>query len=426
MPANLLIFDADYVSELTAKMNTACELMAEAVSSLKSASNHENWKCKERTKITEDFEELNIRLDRLDNGVNEVTRILGGSVSRFSSLENQYESQADNLHDELTNNHGFRATVHTGDSTPEGGSSSENNGKESGTANTVGAAGAGALGASAGQAVSSSGEGGQSNGRRGRGSAGVSAFRIPGIGRMPNHRTDTNTDTNSAANTGTVSGGGTGGSSMNVNLPVTHIPDNPGAAAKGVKDTQEIANAALNSVVEAMTEALGTQSADSNTDLGATAARLADTYNAGRNIFESCSVIIANPSQPHTSERLAMAAGLVRLAGNSGTVQSSGSMANSGSASLSQNAGRISSALQGNSEASELVSLLGALTGTDSGSGSSGGNSQSFFDMIIEALKKELSGSGQNNSVSSSSKTTLASSSPVMEFLGNFVMDQAV
>ena len=27
--ANLLIFDADYVSELTSRMNTACELMAE-------------------------------------------------------------------------------------------------------------------------------------------------------------------------------------------------------------------------------------------------------------------------------------------------------------------------------------------------------------------------------------------------------------
>ena len=82
MPSNLIIFDAEYVSELTSRMNMACDLMADAVSSLRSAQSHENWKCKERNRILEDFDELNQRLGRLDTGVNETTRILGGSVSR--------------------------------------------------------------------------------------------------------------------------------------------------------------------------------------------------------------------------------------------------------------------------------------------------------------------------------------------------------
>ena len=128
--ANLLIFDADYVSELTSRMNTACELMAQAVTSLKGAQNHENWKCKERTRILEDFDELNLKLGRLDTGVNETTRILGGSVSRFAALEQQYESQAEGLSDELTSNYGFRASV------SHGGSSGASDGGVSGGTGT--------------------------------------------------------------------------------------------------------------------------------------------------------------------------------------------------------------------------------------------------------------------------------------------------
>ncbi len=409
MPANLLIFDADYVSELTAKMNTACELMAEAVSSLKSASNHENWKCKERTKISESFGELNTKLGRLDNGVNEVTRILGGSVSRFASLESQYDSQANNLSDELTNNYGFRAAVRTGDGTGSG--------TEAASVAGSTAAGAGA----AGQAVSSAGDSSRSDKntgtrtgtRTGNGAAAAAAFRIPGRGRPSDNNTNTSAGTDARM----------GGSSMNVNLPVTHIPDNPGAAARGVKDTQDIANAALNSVVNTMTEALGANSGDHGSGL---AARLADTYNAGRSVFESCSVILANPSQPHTSERLTMAAGLVKLAENSGAVKNTGNNSNLGLGDLSRNAGLISSALQDDSETSEFKSLLEAITNQSSNSGSSGGEELSFFDMIIEELKKVFSENGNRGGSSSSSRTSLASSSPVMEFLGSFVMDQAV
>ena len=35
MPSNIIIFEADYVTELVSSMNSACELMSEAVQSLK-------------------------------------------------------------------------------------------------------------------------------------------------------------------------------------------------------------------------------------------------------------------------------------------------------------------------------------------------------------------------------------------------------
>ena len=427
MPANLLIFDADYVAELTARMNLACDLFAEAVSSLKSAGNHEKWKCKERARIIESFDELNLKLDRLDTGVNETTRILGGSVSRFAALENQYDSQANQLSDELTSNYGFSATVRTGGSVPSEGHSAGASGAGAGTGASGAVAGAGAAGASAGQVSNSASEEGQTGGNTGKGrmnrAGGAGGFRIQAGSNMFNQRKNENQNTTNS-DTYDGSGGGTGGASMNVNLPVTHIPDNPSAAARGTKDTKEIANAALSSVVGTMTEAL---SSENSSDLEGIASRLSETYNAGRSVFESSAAILANPSQPHTSERLAMAAGLVALAQDSGSVRGASA---SGSGNFSQNAVLISSALQGNNEASELRNLLTTMAGQDSESGSvssSGGDSRSFLDMIMEELKKVFFGD-QEGGVSSSSysENSLASSSPVMKFLDNFVMDEAV
>ena len=427
MPANLLIFDADYVSELTARMNLACDLFAEAVSSLKSAGNHEKWKCKERARIIESFDELNLKLDRLDTGVNETTRILGGSVSRFAALENQYDSQANQLSDELTSNYGFSATVRTGGSVPSEGHSAGASGAGAGTGASGAVAGAGAAGASAGQVSNSASEEGQTGGNTGKGrmnrAGGAGGFRIQAGSNMFNQRKNENQNTTNS-DTYDGSGGGTGGVLMNVNLPVTHIPDNPSAAARGTKDTKEIANAALSSVVGTMTEAL---SSENSSDLEGIASRLSETYNAGRSVFESSAAILANPSQPHTSERLAMAAGLVALAQDSGSVRGASA---SGSGNFSQNAVLISSALQGNNEASELRNLLTTMAGQDSESGSvssSGGDSRSFIDMIMEELKKIFFGD-QEGGVSSSSysENSIASSSPVMKFLDNFVMDEAV
>ena len=435
MPANLLIFDADYVSELTANMNMACGLLAEAVSSLKSASNHENWKCKERAKIIEDFDELNLKLGRLDTGVNETTRVLGRSVSRFAALENKYDAQANSLSDELTSNHGFSATVHTEDSQPVEGNSAGKAEARAGVGASGAAASVGAAGASAAKTelkaekpTTESREAVNSTGTTGKAgmAGGAAGVRINLGSNMLNQKTNENKNINSdtAGGTGTLSGAGTGGVLMNVNLPVTHIPDNPSAAARGTKDTKEIANAALSSVVGTMTEAL---SSENSSDLEGIASRLSETYNAGRSVFESSAAILANPSQPHTSERLAMAAGLVALAQDSGSVRGASA---SGSGNFSQNAVLISSALQGNNEASELRNLLTTMAGQDSTSGSvssSGGDSRSFLDMIMEELKKIFFGD-QEGGVSSSSysENSIASSSPVMKFLDNFVMDEAV
>ena len=430
MSSNIIIFDADYVSELTSRMNIACQLMGEAVSSLKNAQNHNNWQCKERTRIIGDFDELNDKLGRLDRGVNNTTRILGGSISKYSSLESQYESQANSLSDELTSNFGFSATVRSEGSTSGGGSSF--------TENASGNSGAQAGAASAGAAGAASLRG---SGARGRGSgASVNiGIRIPSGGR-PGHN-----------HAGPESGGSRigGENTMNVNLPVTHIPDAPDAAANGIKDTQDIAHDVVNRVAHTMAQALTGQGTASTPQ---SAPHLAEAYNAGRRVFENSAAIMSSPTQPHTAERLAMAAGIVTLAGTAagaGIATLGQAVASSGGGDFAQNAGHISAALQDNSDASEFRKVLGVFASSDgnslqssgildlTGSGSSSGGNGSFFDMIIAELKKAFTGTQNGSSSSSifsassvSSSTGAASSfsetSPIMEFLGNFVMDQAV
>ena len=423
MSSNLLIFDADYVAELTAKMNTACELMAEAVSSLKSAQSHENWKCKERTRILEDFDELNLRLGRLDSGVNDTTRILGGSVSRFAALESRYESQADGLSDELTSTHGYAASVRTEGNVP---------GQAAGGAAGAGTAGVvGAAGATGGESNLGSGyHGGHGHSGAGRGAAfaGSMAGRIPGMRPITQHGSS---DTSPNTSTG-------GAVTMNVNLPVTHIPDTPDAAAKGIKDTREIAQGVVNSVAQTMAQALAGQGAISTPDL-------AEAYNAGRTVFENSAAIMSSPNMPHTEERLAMASGLVTLAGSAAGAgittlgQAAGSIADTGASNLAQNAGIISDALQGNNDAHEFREVLGIFASDGGKSVQSSGTSSgkaSFFDMIVAELKKAFSGTQDGSTSSSifsaslastsSTGSSLSSSSPIMEFLGTFVMDQAV
>ena len=202
---------------------------------------------------------------------------------------------------------------------------------------------------------------------------------------------------------------------MNVNLPVTHIPDSPDSAAKGTKDTREIAQAAVTSVAYTMTAALRSNNK-------AAAPTLAEAYNAGRTIFENSTAIIASPTQPHTNERLAMASGLVNLAGINLQEASSSAESVSVSSSFSDSAGSLLEAIP--EDAGEFRQVLGALTGKSSSdvsvsaaSSSSGG---SFFDKILEALKNTAS--GDMSSAASSGTSSLFESSPVMEFLGNFMM----
>ena len=442
MPANLLIFDSEYVAELTSGLNRACELMAEAVSSLKSASNHDGWKCKERTRILESFENLNTRLGRLDNGVNETTRILGGRVAEFEALERQYESQADLLSDDLTNNHGYSGTVHTdtippepvepiSPSTPAG-----SGGNDSGSGGAIGAAGAAG---GAGAAVRP-GQGG--HGGHGGGGAGF----VPG-GMRPG---------NPGGHEG--HGGPAGGGSMNVNLPVTHIPDAPDAAARGIKDTQQVAEIAVTTVVQTMTQVItggGSASftSSSSMDFRAAAPSLAEAYNAGRAIFENGSAIMSSPTQSHTTERLAMAAGLVSLAGSGAAglavfgqaagglvgmagsgahVTASGSFSASGSAQV--HSGNVSASANFTNNASflidalpdsagELKQVLGVLSGQSTGAAvssasASSGSGMSFFEKIVAEFKKAAEGNFSSSAGTSSANT----SSPVTEFLGSYVM----
>ena len=214
---------------------------------------------------------------------------------------------------------------------------------------------------------------------------------------------------------------------MNVNLPVTHIPDNPDAAARGTKDTRAVAEAAVEMNVHTLTLAFAGEIPE---DI----AGLAEAYNAGRDIFENSAIIIAAPTQAHTAERLAMAAGIMNLAGSNSNFAGSSStglgratgaavFSSSSSENVRTKAKSLLSAFQGagNSESGELQNVLGVLAGTSSESiissssgGSGGGSGKSFFEEIIEALKEIVSGN----------ETSSSTSSPVSEFLNNFVMDQ--
>lgn len=445
MPSNLLIFDAEYVSELTSKMNTACELMADAVNSLKSASNHDNWKCKERTRILDDFDNLNVKLGRLDTGVNETTRILGGSVARFASLESQYESQASDLSDDLTSNHGYSATVHTDNG--GGGLGGGVSGVPSGTAGQAAGGTAESLGAAEENSRPSESQGGHGqghghgHGHGAGGAAGAVAGRVAGeIGRRPHNPEGPHGEGQGA---GGGPSAGFGGGTMNVNLPVTHIPDNPDAAAKGVKDTREIAQVAVNSVVNTMTEVLiggnrASFSSSASFSFEAAAPTLTEAYNAGRTIFECSNAIMTNPTMPHVDDRIAMASGLAELAnltsqagipitvaggaGMSGSVEVNTPRVQA-SADFSSNANYLLEVVP--EEAGEFRQVLGMITGAGSAGGSvsaagvSRGSGISFFDEIVEALKKAAS--GNNSPVSPAGISSLFASSPVADFLSNIM-----
>ena len=230
---------------------------------------------------------------------------------------------------------------------------------------------------------------------------------------------------------------------MNVNLPVTHIPDSPDAAARGVKDTREIAQIAVTSVVSTMTEVLvngnrASFSANAAFSFEATAPSLAEAYNAGRTIFECSNAIMTNPTMPHVDERIAMANGLAELAGLTsqagGPISIAGGVGMGGSvemntprvhasADFSNNAGYLLEVVP--EDAGEFRQVLGMISGSKSVSGSvsaagvSNTNGGTFFDKIVDALKKAAS--GNSSPVSSAGTSSLFSSSPVMDFLSNLM-----
>ena len=398
MPSNLMIFDSEYISELTKAMNEACELVGEAVASLKKASLHEGWKCKECTRISENLDDLNLRLGRLDEGVNETVRVLGGSVSRFAELEAKYESQANNLSEELRASHGYTASVH-----------------ESSVAAGNGTGGGAAAAATAGAGANIPKD--RPNAPhvpRGNGAniprVNISApgMRVPNMGMNSDFRPG----------------------NINVNLPVTHIPDRPDDVAKGTKDAQEIADIAVNNVAHTITNILGENVkvrviAPDGSDR--TFENLSKVYNAGKSIVENSASIISEPSMPHTEERIAMAAGLVSLAGSTvtgiGMLKTSSSVGEVGKSikELSKKAEDLLPSVKNNDELKNVLGAISAAGGSSSGAvgtfaavGELGSSGDSFFDKLMKIFF------GENTAQSQAS-----SSSPVQEFLDDFVADLA-
>lgn len=425
MPSNIIIFDAEYISELVSKMNVACELMGEAVSSLKKASMHEGWKCKECARISENIDDLNIRLGRLDEGVNETTRVLGGSVSRFAELESKYESQADGLSEDLRSNYGFSASVRPGSSGPGTGAHGRHEGPEM------------PRGHDGNPVERTHGAGGIS----GAGSA--MAGRVAGAfgrGNNPNSHDDNRGFENS------------GSSPEIVNLPVTHIPDRPEAAAKGIKDTQAIEDAAIQSAGESIAKILGGDISIIVANPGNAAMQLANAYNAGKTVSQNSAAIISNPAMPHTQERLAMAAGLASLAGgasaglgmmagNSAGAKPEGRMSSKNEPEASNfrdNAKNLMPAIEGQENAGEIQSVLSSFAGEEtavkaagvstpsvsqvSSQNSGSSDEDSFFGKIMKSIREKIN--EQKNAARSamlSSDEISAMPVPAQEFLARLI-----
>lgn len=419
MASDTIIFEAAYVSELTEKMNAACALMGEAVQRLKKASLHEGWKCKECAKIAEQLTGLNARLGKLDGAVNEITRVLGGSVSRFEALEAEYASQAENISDYMRENHGYTASVYQ-PSTGGSASGSQDVATSGGASGTEAAAGVAGAVSAAGRGIASSVS-----------SAGNVSVVISGTGQT--------------ASQGQGAGQSSSGVSSGVNLPVTHIPDRPDAVAKGTKNTSQIAEAAVSSVAGAIAETLGVNPSQLTSQLSAgTAAKsLVEAYNAGKTIVENSASIASSPSMPHVREHIAIAGSLARLADSSAvsvassssvsespnviSVSASSSSGGTSYEAVKSNAGYLFSYVSNESNGDELGGILESLTSSSAdssvSSGSSGGG-QSFFEMILAALISYMTGEESGSSSASLSSGT-NSSSPVQEFLSSLITESA-
>lgn len=404
---NIITFDADYVAELVAKMNTACSLMAEAVESLRTASLHRGWKCKECRTITENLEGLNKRLGRLDTGVNETTRVLSNSVAKYAELEARYRRQSESLSEDLRNNYGFQASGYTpsggggsGSGTVGGGSSSPSpsGGSSGGGSSTPSGTGSGSgtptpdpekTGQNPGTPTTTPSGGG--SGKTGGGNVNV----IKNLGKNTQKQDNT-------APSGGVSGGGNGGGGGTVNLPVTHIPTwSEDTESLGIKSAREIEDIAVNSVADSIAGILGGNSdivAMSPEQKAAAISNIVHVYSAGRSVVENSSVIIADPTQPHTEARIAMAAGLVNLAGTTaasraaiGKTEISAAM-NSGNSmtlkadELSQNAEQLYNEIK-ESPSKDVEEIKEVL---ESVSGKGGKSSQSTADKYLDKIKSTI------------------------------------
>ncbi|MBR1485671.1 MAG: hypothetical protein IJ597_00255 [Synergistaceae bacterium] len=111
MPANIIVFDAEYTSEVVRNIEKANSLIDDAVKTLRHANSHRAWRCPEVKQISDNIENISSRLKRLDRGLSATTSALTKGRDNFKMLETRSQRQADKLSENLRENYGFSAQV---------------------------------------------------------------------------------------------------------------------------------------------------------------------------------------------------------------------------------------------------------------------------------------------------------------------------
>ena len=113
MSANVITFEGQYMADQMRNIDRAKTLTEEAMSIIKSTSQHRNWRCNETREIDNGIDIISQRLQRLDMGIIRTGNALGRGLVSFTELEQRSESQANTLSSNLQNNYGFEATDRT-------------------------------------------------------------------------------------------------------------------------------------------------------------------------------------------------------------------------------------------------------------------------------------------------------------------------
>ena len=113
MSANVITFEGQYMADQMRNIDRAKTLTEEAMSIIKSASQHRNWRCNETREIDNGIDIISRRLQRLNMGIIRTGNALGKGLVSFTELEKRSESQANTLSSNLQNNYGFEATDRT-------------------------------------------------------------------------------------------------------------------------------------------------------------------------------------------------------------------------------------------------------------------------------------------------------------------------
>ena len=111
MSANVIIFEGQYMADLIRNMNKAQQLTEEAVSIIKKANQHRNWKCMETAEINSKLDIISDRVQRLKTGITDTTLALGNGLRAFRELEQRSENQANTLSGNMRERYGFSASV---------------------------------------------------------------------------------------------------------------------------------------------------------------------------------------------------------------------------------------------------------------------------------------------------------------------------